>query len=251
MLCVPSQQALEMPEDMTFQEAAAIPVNFITAYHMIFAVANLRANERILVHMAAGGVGTAAVQLARTVPDVEVFGTASASKHDVLRDLGCDHPIDYRSRDYAERVREETNGEGVDVVLDPLGGPDWRKGYRLLRSVGRLVTFGFANMFSGPTRNWFQILYQYFWTPSWDPLELMEDNKTISGVNIGHLWDRREMLREEMISILDLYEDGRIEPVIDSAFPFSSAAEGHRRMQNRENIGKILLIPDDVYNEGD
>lgn len=247
VLCVDEKQVVSMPDGMTFEQAAAMPVNFLTAYHMILHVAHLRGGERILIHMAAGGVGTAAVQLAETVGDVEIYGTASPSKHDLIRELGCDHPIDYRSEDYEERVRALTDGEGVDVVLDPLGGPDWKKGYRLLRSVGRLVTFGFANMFTGPTKNWLNILYQYIWTPSWDPLQLMEDNKTVSGVNIGHLWDRRDLLREEMDAILELYREGSIAPVIDSSFPFSRADDAHRRMQNRENTGKILLVPDQVY----
>src|SRR5262249_33657846 len=111
----------------------------LTAYHMLFRVANLRPGERVLVHMAAGGVGIAALQLCSTVGGVTTFGTASASKHEVLHDEGCTNPIDYRSRDYVAEVRRLTDGEGVDIVLDPLGGRDWKKGMSLLRPVGRLV----------------------------------------------------------------------------------------------------------------
>src|SRR5262252_7975292 len=138
-----------MPDDMTFEEAAAIPVNYVTAYHMLFRVGALRPRERVLVHMAAGGVGIAALQLCKTVEGVETFGTASASKHDVLREEGCTHPIDYRSVDYEAAVRDLTEGKGVDIVLDALGGRDWKKGFELLRPAGRLIAFGFANMSAG------------------------------------------------------------------------------------------------------
>ena len=105
------------------------------------------------VHMAAGGVGIAVLQLCATIPGVETFGTASAGKHGILREEGCTHPIDYRSTDYAERVRELTDGAGVDVVLDPLGGKDWATGMSLLRPVGHFVAYGFANIASGERRN--------------------------------------------------------------------------------------------------
>src|ERR1700685_2203678 len=119
VVCVPTEQVLPMPDAMSFEEAAAIPVNYLTAYHMLFRVANVRPTERGLVHMAAGGVGTAVLQLCRTVDDLEVFGTASAAKHDVLKAEGCAHPIDYHATDYAAEVARLTGGEGVDIVLDP------------------------------------------------------------------------------------------------------------------------------------
>jgi NADPH:quinone reductase-like Zn-dependent oxidoreductase len=142
VVCVPAEQVLPMPDAMSFEEAAAMPVNYLTAYHMLFRVAGVRPGERVLVHMAAGGVGTAVLQLCRTVDDLEVFGTASAAKHDVLKAEGCAHPIDYHATDYAAEVRRLTAGQGVDIVLDPLGGHDWRKGLKLLRPCGRLVAYG-------------------------------------------------------------------------------------------------------------
>ena len=152
VVCVPAEQVLPIPDAMSFEEAAALPVNYLTAYHMLFRVAAVRPGERVLVHMAAGGVGTAVLQLCRTVDNLEVFGTASAAKHEVLRAEGCAHPIDYHATDYAAEVRRLTRGEGVDIVLDPLGGNDWRKGLKLLRPCGRLVAFGFANLASGQRR---------------------------------------------------------------------------------------------------
>ncbi|MBW2529293.1 MAG: zinc-binding dehydrogenase [Deltaproteobacteria bacterium] len=240
---VPALQAVPIPDAMTFEQAAAIPVVYVTAYHMLFRVAALRPGDRVLVHMAAGGVGVAVLQLCRTVDDVEIFGTASPGKHDFLRELGCDHPIDYRSLDYAEEVRRLTDGRGVDLVLDPLGGRDWKKGYQLLRPAGRLVAFGFANMASGSRRSLLHVARQAVGIPLFTPMQLMNDNRTIAGVNLGHLWKEAAMLREEMDALLELFEAGRIEPHIDSTFPFEQAAEAHQRIESRANVGKVVLVP--------
>lgn len=148
-VCVPQQNAFPIPEEISFEEAAAIPVNYLTAYQMLFRVASIQPGESVLIHMAAGGVGLAVLQLCRTVEGIVTFGTASASKHDVVRANGCAHPIDYHTTDYFTETMRLTNGKGVDVVLDALGGNDWRKGYKLLRPTGRLIAFGFANMASG------------------------------------------------------------------------------------------------------
>lgn len=131
-VCVPAGQALHIPESMPFEDAAALPVVYLTAYHMLFRVSHLRPGMKVLVHMAGGGVGIAALQLCKTVENVTTFGTASPSKHAVIREEGCTHPIDYRSQDYASEIQRITNGKGVDLVLDPLGGRDWKKGYQLL-----------------------------------------------------------------------------------------------------------------------
>jgi len=243
VVCAPAQQVLPIPDAMSFEEAAAIPVNYLTAYHMLFRVANVRPGERVLVHMAAGGVGTAVLQLCRTVDDLEVFGTASAGKHEVLRAEGCAHPIDYRTTDYAAEVRRLTGGEGVDVVLDPLGGNDWRKGLKLLRPSGRLVAFGFANLASGPRRRPARLASQVVSIPLLTPLQLMNHNWTVSGVNIGHLWDQMAVLREELQAVLALWDKGSIKPHIDRTYPFAEAAEAHRRILRRRNIGKVLLKP--------
>lgn len=242
-VCAPAEQVLEIPDDMSFEEAAAIPVNYLTAYHMLFRVANVRPAERVLVHMAAGGVGLAALQLCATVDGVTTFGTASAVKHEVLRAEGCTHPIDYRSVDYAQEVRRLTDGEGVDIVLDPLGGRDWKKGMSLLRPVGRLVAYGFANLATGERRNLISLARQAVGVPVLTPLGLMSRNRSISGVNIGHLWGRAAMLREELEAVLALWRAGQIKPRVDTVFPFAAAAQAHQRITERRNIGKVLLVP--------
>jgi NADPH:quinone reductase-like Zn-dependent oxidoreductase len=243
VVCVPAEQVLQIPDAMSFEEAAAIPVNYLTAYHMLFRVAGVRPGERVLVHMAAGGVGIAVLQLCSTVGDLEVFGTASAAKHEALRAEGCAHPIDYHATDYAAEVRRLTGGEGVDVVLDPLGGNDWRKGLKLLRPCGRLVAFGFANLASGQRRRPTRLAAQMLGIPLLTPLQLMNSNRTVSGVNIGHLWGQITLLREELQAVLALWDQGRIRPRIDASYRFAEAAAAHRRILQRQNIGKILLKP--------
>jgi NADPH:quinone reductase-like Zn-dependent oxidoreductase len=243
LLCVPVTQVVPMPEAMTFEEGAALPVNYITAYHALFRVAALRPRDRVLVHMAAGGVGLAALQLCRTVDGVETFGTASASKHDALRAEGCHHPIDYRTLDYEAEVRRLTAGRGVDVVLDPLGGRDWKKGYRLLRPAGRLVMYGFANLASGERRSYLNAARQMAGMPLFLPISLMNDNRGVAGVNIGHLWGEMPMLFEEVSALVDLYSRGAIKPHVDRVFRFEQAAEAQRHMQGRKNVGKIVLVP--------
>lgn len=242
-VCVAAAQALAIPDRMSFEEAAGLPVVYITAYHMIHRVAHVRSGESVLIHMAAGGVGIAALQLCKAIGNVTTFGTASASKHDVIREHGCTHPIDRHSQDYVEEVRRITNGRGVDVVLDPLGGKDWKKGFSLLPPVGRLVTFGFANMSSGDKRNYFRVANQLLSVPLWSPLGLMDGNRTVAGVNIGHLWDEMHILAEELGAILELYEQGKIAPRIDGVYSFANASEAHRRIQDGKNVGKIVLTP--------
>ena len=242
-VCAPAERVLPMPDDLGFVDGAALPVNYLTAYHMLFRVAQLRPGARVLVHMAAGGVGIAVLQLCRTVPGVVTFGTASAAKHEVLREEGCTHPIDYRTEDYAARVRDLTGGEGVDLVLDPLGGRDWKRGLGLLRPVGQLIAYGFANLHAGERRSVRRLIGQFAGVPLLTPFAMMNRNQTVSGVNLGHLGGRPDLLREELSALLGLWSAGAVRPRIDGVFPFAEAAAAHRRIGGRRNIGKVVLVP--------
>jgi NADPH:quinone reductase-like Zn-dependent oxidoreductase len=228
---------------MSFEEGAALPVVYVTAYHVLFRVAHLARGARVLIHMAAGGVGLAALQLCRTVPEVVTFGTASAAKHDFLRERGCHHCIDYRTADYAAEIMRLTEGQGVDVVLDPLGGQDWKKGYELLRPTGMLVAYGFANMSGGEKRNLFRVAYNFLSVPKFSPMSLMDRNRAVAGVNVGHLWREVQMLTDELRTLLDLYRAGMIRPTVDSTFKFDDVRAAHRRMHERKNVGKVVLVP--------
>ena len=241
---VPANQLVPMPDAMSFEHGAALPVTYLTAYHMLFRIARIRGGEHVLVHMAAGGVGTAVLQLCRTVDGVVTYGTASASKHDYTREHGCDHPIDYRTKDYVAEVRRLTNDRGVDVILDALGGPDWKKGYELLKPAGILVAFGLANVNKGGKRRMLHVLSQIARVPIFTPMKLMNDNKAIAGVNIGHLWTELDMLTEELTAVVDLYRAGKIRPHVHHAFPFSEAAAAFGELEHGKNLGKVLLVPD-------
>jgi NADPH:quinone reductase-like Zn-dependent oxidoreductase len=242
-VCVPEAQVFRMPDAMSFEEGAALPVVYLTAHHMLFQIFRVRAGDRVLVHMAAGGVGTAALQLCRTVPGVTVFGTASASKHEYVRSLGCDHPIDYRTLDYADEVRRLTGGEGVDVVLDALGGRDWKKGYGLLRPGGLLIAFGWANMSQGERRNPLRVMKELTGLPMFTPTTLMNDNRGVAGVNMGHMWDFIPAMRWQADRLMALYTEGAVRPHIDSVLPFTEAAEAHRRLESGKTVGKVVLVP--------
>lgn len=240
-ILIPVAQVIPMPDAMTFDDAAALPVNYVTAFHILFHVGQLRPHDRVLIHMAAGGVGQAAIQLCRLVEGVEIFGTASAKKHAQLREAGVQHPIDYNTQDYAEVVKSETQGRGLQWVLDPLGGKDWTKGYGLLAPGGRLAAYGWSNMVSGTKRNLFHLARQALSLRRYSPVKLMGDNRAIIGVNMGQMWGEGEMIGRHMASLFSLHAEGKIRPVLDKVFPLSQGAEAHNRLQDRLNVGKVLF----------
>lgn len=243
LVCAPGAATVRIPDGFAVEVAAALPVTYGTAWLVLHRVATVRPGERVLLHMAAGGLGIALLQLLRTIPGVVVFGTASAPKHDVLREEGCAHPIDYRTRDYAAEVRRALGGGGLDVVVDPLGGPDWKKGYGLLREGGRLVACGFANASSGERRSMLHAAGQFVRTPRFNPFDLLRDNRTVAGFHLARLWDRPEILGEALGAVAELWREGKIRPRVDSTYPFERAAEAHRRLHERRNVGKVVLVP--------
>jgi NADPH:quinone reductase-like Zn-dependent oxidoreductase len=241
-VAVRADRVLPLPEGMSFEHAAALPVNYLTAYQALTHMANLRRGERVLIHAAAGGVGLAAIQLAKLV-GAETFGTASASKHDFLRRQGLDHPIDYHWQDFEREVMGLTQGEGVDVVLDAVGGPSYRKSYRLLRHCGRLICFGMSAAVPGKGRS-LQALKAWWQTPSFNALDLIGKNRTVSGLHVGELGRANpKLVRSWMPELLRLHEEGKIKPHIGATFPLVEAAAAHHFIHDRKNIGKVLLIP--------
>jgi NADPH:quinone reductase-like Zn-dependent oxidoreductase len=223
---------------MSFEEAAAIPVNYLTAVLMLRNFGNVRRGERVLVHAAAGGVGMAAIQLCK-IAGAEVIGTASAAKHGVLREAGVTHAIDYRTQDFEAEVKRITGGRGVDIVLDATGA--FRKSYRCLAPLGRLVCFGLSGAATGERPSRLAALSRLVTLPWFHPIKLMNDNKAVIGVNLGHLWGHIDMLRAEMLTLLTDYESGRIKPVVGKTFPLAEAAAAHRYIQERQNVGKVVL----------
>jgi NADPH:quinone reductase-like Zn-dependent oxidoreductase len=193
--------------------------------------------------MAAGGVGLAVVQLARLVPNVTVIGTASLAKHAFLRAQGVDHCIDYRTDDFEAAARGLTGGRGVDLVLDPMGGRHWRKNYRLLAPLGRLILFGLANATGPGKRNLARVASEIVRAPRWSPMQLMNDNRAVMGLNLGRLVSEASLIERGLDGVSQLLEAGRIRPTVDQVFPFEQAASAHRRIEERRNVGKVVLVP--------
>jgi NADPH:quinone reductase-like Zn-dependent oxidoreductase len=226
--------------DLSDAEAAALPVNYLTALIALYRMANITAGETVLIHGAGGGVGIAAVQLAR-LRRATVIGTASSSKHSALRSLGVDYLVDYRTTDVAREVKRITGDRGVDVVLDPLGGQSFATSYRLLAPLGRLVMYGVSAMSRGERRNWLHAARAIIQMPRFKPLSLINHNRGIFGLNLAHLWDERGQLATAMQFLLEELGTRRLMPVIAKTFPLDHADEAHRYMQGRGNIGKIVL----------
>lgn len=242
VVCAPAAFVIPIPSTLDFAGAASIPVNWLTAWLMLVRLGHVRSGEKVLVHACAGGVGTAAVQICRHF-GAEVIGTASAGKHERLRNMGVAHCIDYRNQDFENEVKSLTGGHGVDIVLDAVGGESFKKSYRSLGSLGRLFVFGVSSFAPGTRRNMVAALTGMWKTPSFKPLQLMNHNKGVHGVNLGHLWDRGEELRSMLSDMLELFGDGTFEPVIDRSFPFDEAGAAHRHIQDRKNFGKVVLRP--------
>ena len=244
VVCVPLPQVFERPDGMTAEIGAALPVNFLTAYQLVCVMGGLSAGETMLVHSAGGGVGIAATQLALHL-GAKVIGTASEGKHEFLNSIGVTNCIDYRTEDFEKRVMEITSGRGVELVLDAVGGKSFKQSYRSLAATGRLGMFGISSAATGKTKSIVSFLKMAASMPwfKFNPPELINHNKGVFGVNLGHLWDEMERVRGWQYEIVKLYEQGIIAPVIDKTFSFEDAAKAHHYIQDRKNIGKVLLIP--------
>jgi NADPH:quinone reductase-like Zn-dependent oxidoreductase len=241
---LPAAQTFHMPQAMTFEEGAALPVVYLTAHHMLLFTGALRPGMRVLVHSAAGGVGLAAIQLLRA-HRCEILGVASTSKHEFLRSEGCAHAFDSAlpPAELAGAVRAVVGERGVDVVLDPVGGRSFNESYKLLGPAGRLVCFGFSSATGGKERSLVRVVRQFLAVRRYHPITLMNDNKSVSGVNMGHLFSRLDLLRPQFESLVAMYERGEIRPHVDRTFPFAEAPAAHHYLHDRKAKGKVLLTP--------
>jgi NADPH:quinone reductase-like Zn-dependent oxidoreductase len=236
LVVTPAAYAFPVPDTIDSVTAAALPVNYLTGYAAIEQVARLRAGERVLVHAAAGGVGLACVQLARR-RDVRLFATASAAKHPVLAEEGVDVAIDYRTRDWVTEIMQRT-GDGVDVVVDGVGEDAFRRSLAVTRFGGRVVAYGFTAGVPGPSQPPADLEQALGAGPS--PLELMSEARALMGV---HMAAPPATMRRWWDELLDWHAAGEIRPRIDRTLPLADAADAHRRLHARENIGKLVLIP--------
>jgi len=242
LVAVPATQIFEKPEDLNFEQAAALPTNYLTAWALLVTMGGLKNDEAVLIHNAGGGVGLAALQIAKHI-GAKTFGTASASKHEFLKERGLDHAIDYRNQDWLPVLMDLTQNRGVELVIDPLGGKSWKKSYRALRTTGRMGVFGMSTASASGIRGKLRALKALAQAPRFHPLSMMNRNRGVFGLNLGHMWHEGEKVAGWTREILRGVEEGWIRPHVDRAFPFDQVAAAHAYIEGRKNIGKVVLVP--------
>jgi NADPH:quinone reductase-like Zn-dependent oxidoreductase len=243
-ICVPREQVYPIAEDSKFtaDEWAAFPTVFLTAYHGLFQNFVLRSQMTILVHSAAGGVGSALLQLGK-IADCRMIAVVGAS-HKVKTALACgaDVVIDKSRQDLWLKV-EETCPSGCDVVFDANGPATLKQSYNHLAATGKLVVYGFHSMLSkkrGPAKT-INLAIQYLRIPRWNPLKMTGENKSIISFNLSYLFHRTDMFKEAMQDLLKWVDQGKIKMPPLQAFPFDKVAEAHRALESGTTVGKLIL----------
>jgi NADPH:quinone reductase-like Zn-dependent oxidoreductase len=231
-----ASDVVPLPDRLSFEQGAAVPVNYATAWAGLVRYGSLQPGERVLLHAAAGGVGISATQVAKR-HGAEVWGTSSPGKHDAIREFGVDHPLDY-TRDGWERDLPP-----FDLIMDAIGGKSFRTSYNLLRPGGRLVCYGASAVASGERRSVTTALRTVVRMPRFSLLKQMSSSKAVIGLNMLRLWDDQGTLDAWIEPLRRLLDDGTIEPVVAEAFPFDRAPDAHRMIAERRNVGKVVLVP--------
>ena len=231
-----ASDAVPLPDKLSFEQGAAIPVNYATAWAALVRYGALRPGERVLIHAAAGGVGTSATQIAKRL-GAEIWGTASPGKHEAIRGFGVDHPLDYTRKGWERDV------PSLDLVLDAIGGRSFRTGYDLLRPGGRIVCYGASSVSSGEKRSVPTALKTVVRMPRFNLIKQMSESKSVIGLNMLRLWDEFKTLDPWIEPLREMIDDGTINPVVAEAFPFDRAPDAHRMIAERRNVGKVVLVP--------
>jgi NADPH:quinone reductase-like Zn-dependent oxidoreductase len=233
---VPANDVVALPDELSFEQGAAIPVNYATAWAGLVGYGSLQPGERVLIHSAGGGVGIAATQIAKRF-GAEVYGTASPGKHERISELGVDHALDYTRAGWEDGLPK------FDVILDAIGGRSFRVGYSLLRPGGRLVAFGASAVVSGQRRNLLTALRTVVRMPRFNMIKQMSESKAVIGLNMLSLWKDRGTLQPWIAPLRALLDDGTVKPVVAGAFSFEEAGEAQTMITERRNVGKVVLIP--------
>ncbi len=237
---VPSDRLRLMPEGWSFEEAGGLPAAALTAGYGLFELGRLRPGERVLIHSAAGGVGSTAVQLARARGAFVVGTVGRPEKLPVLESLGVDLGLDRSSGDWAQKARESV-GE-VDVVFDAIGGRVLKQGYDLLGTGGRLVSYGLGSMTpSGSTPNWPKLALQYLRQPRFSLFDLIGETRSIAGFNVLRLWDRLDLLGPIFDECLELAGEGKLRTRMGRSAPYTEVGALHEELQTGRTTGKLVL----------
>lgn len=224
----PAQNLIPVPDGMDFDEAAAIPLQGLTAYHVLRTSGMLEEGESVLVHAAAGGVGTLAVQIAKLMGASPVVATASTQeKLDLAKEFGADVLINYSEEDWPEKVREATDGAGADVILEMIGGDFVQKNLECLAAFGRMVVYGAASGERG----------------SLVPMDLMHENQVVAGFYLPQIMGRPELFGPSLEEILGWISSGDLKLTIGTRYPLEEASEAHEALEGRQTSGKIVLNP--------
>ncbi len=233
---VPADGVLELPDGLSFEQGAAIPVNYGTAWMGLVGFGSLLSGERVLIQAAAGGVGIAATQLAKR-QGAEVYGTASPGKHARISELGVDHPLDYTKPGW------ERGLPPFDVIMDAIGGKSFRRSYELLGPGGRLIAFGASAVVSGERRNPVSALSTALRMPRFNLIKQMSASKAVIGLNMYTLSQDERRRAQVGAALRELLGDGTVQPVVAGAFSFEEAGAAQNMITERRNVGKVVLAP--------
>lgn len=232
-ICLPASELVQMPSGLDPAEAVCLVMNYVVAYQMLHRAARVKSGERILVHSGAGGVGTALIQLGK-LAHLEMYGTASRSKHEILASLGVT-AIDYRTENLLERIFALT-GDGVDVVFDPIGGTHIRQSYRTLRKGGRLVVYGAHTIL---TDGKFKAVWGLILS---SVLNLVPDGRAVLIYNVTRPnYSEPEWCRDDLSKLFSLLAQGKIKPIIAERIPLIEAARAHELLGKGVVTGKVVL----------
>ena len=222
------RMAMPVPDSLTLTDAAAIPEVFLTAYQALHWLGKLQAGERILIHAGGSGVGTAAIQLAKAMRAGDIIVTASAAKHAACRELGAHYTIDYQADDFREEVKDLTNGEGVDLVLDFIAAPYFERNISVLRTDGRMVMLALLGGTHVENFNLGSLLKKRL--------------QVISSTLRSRSLDYQTNLTQAFVEFaLPRLADGSLRPVVDQVFDWKDVTQAHQRMEANQNIGKLVL----------
>jgi NADPH:quinone reductase-like Zn-dependent oxidoreductase len=246
-IVVPEERIFRIPDSWSFEEAAGFPAVYMTAYHALHQCVVLRKGMSILVHSAAGGVGSAIVQLGK-LAQCRVVGVVGAShKVDTVKALGADAVIDKSREDLWKRA-DHLEPEGYDLVLDANGPATLRESYARVKSTGRLIVYGFhtmlpqasGNRLSG-RMNWGKVVRGWIRMPRFNPLEMTSANKGVVGFNLSFLFDRRDLMEEGMQNLMAWANDGKIRVAKVTAMPIAEVGKAHQLIESGQSVGKIVL----------
>lgn len=232
-ICLREEKLTKVPDTIDTSEAVALILSYTTAYQMLHRIVKITEGKSILIHGAGGAVGIAMLQLGKLL-NLKMYGTDSKLKHDLVQKYGG-IPIDYKEEDFAKRIQELTNN-GVDAVFDPIGGKNFKKSFKSLKSGGHLVAFGFYNAVKGRGGN---LLIDFLRVQLWN---LLPNRRRTTFYSIGGLRKRHpEWFKEDLQELFKLLEKGNIKPEISKHYALDKAKEVHEKMEKGQIKGKIVF----------